>query len=143
MEKNRNKILSISAIILGFILCLIYLYNYFFIDYFSSIGLAESTSTFGFSLLLIIAGFINLRNLDLGRSLLWSFVVGSIIERVIVYLLYQENISMDILILPIIASAIIGGLLYFSKVKKEYNKGYQTISVVIISLITLLPKVIF
>lgn len=143
MKSKRNKKLSFCAITLGLIQCLIYLYNYIFIDYFSSIGLAESLSTFGYSLLLIIAGVINLGNSSLGRPLLWSFVIGSILERIVVVFLYRENISIDIFILPITSSIIIGMLLYFLKNGyTAYKRNYVIIAAIISGLIGLLPKIL-
>lgn len=144
MKKQRNRNLSISAIIIGFVLAMIFLFNYLFIDYFSSIGLRESVSTFGFSVLLMMAGVINLKSLTWGRSLLWSYSIGSILERVLILILYCKNISIDILILPLLSSVIIIGLLFYSKGEiGSYKRISVIISATVALLIALLPKVIF
>lgn len=144
MKKQRNRNLSISAIIIGFVLAMIFYFNYLFIDYFSSIGLRESVSTFGFSVLLMMAGVINLKSLTWGRSLLWSYSIGSILERVLILILYCKNISIDILILPLLSSVIIIGLLFYSKGEiGSYKRISVIISATVALLIALLPKVIF
>lgn len=142
MENKQNKKLSIIALLLGLIQILIYLYNYLFIDYFSSIGIAESMSAFGFSVFLLLAAIINFKNQNLGRTLLWGCVIGGVFDRAVVFLLFPENTSIDILILPFLSSFIIGAMLLYFKSNNSHKAINIVITLIVISLIIVLPKVL-
>ncbi len=142
MKKIQNNVLAITTLILGLLMSLIYLFNYLFLEYFSSIGIAQSASTFGYSLLLFFAGATCFKNPRLGKTLMWGYVFGSFIERVLVFLIYVENITFDIFIIPIISSIIVCSLLLNSE-RKDANKiTHVVLTICITSILAFLPKVI-
>lgn len=140
--KIRDEILAAVAIIIGLLSSLIYLFNFFFIQYYSSIGIRESGSSFGFSLMLFVAGFIAFKNFSLGRALMFGYVIGCILERALVYILYKENVSIDIFLLPLVSSAIILVMLVFSRDNFPFSKRYNWIVGFLIVIITVIPKII-
>ena len=141
--KNKKTILSRTAIILGFSICVTHLFNFLYIDYFSAIGARETLSSFLLGVLLLIAGITLPQNYKLGESMILGFILGSILDRLIVLLLYWEYATFDIFLLPILSSFIMMSVWYVTKDESEIHSKYLFCIIILLLLIIGLPKIMF
>lgn len=142
--KISNKKLSYFSIIYGAFTCIIYTYEHLFVSYFVSIGLRETASAFGLGLLLILGGIIIVYHEELGKKIIVGYVLGNVIDRLLVLILYAEYVTFSTFTVPIIGALAIGYLLYIQDdTSSEKNNTYVYAVSAIILLIIIVPKVIF
>ena len=139
---NKKTILGIISIIIGFLNCGIHMYNYAFIQYFSAIGVGEYGSAFFFGVMLFFTGIIIFRNYDLGIIFVFGFLIGNIIDRLIVYILYFDYATPDIFIVPLFSSILMGVSWYLCKESYIFRRSYLVRILIIIITIIIVPKVI-
>ena len=140
--KVSNTILTRSAICIGVSTSLLYLFEIFYIVYFTSIGIRESASSLGFSLLLTCAGLIGCNNVSLGRALITGYTGGTVLERILVCILYWDYVDIGIMIVPLISSLLVGSILIMSLGNHQIRSKHMWIALFLILVIAVLPKII-
>lgn len=144
MKRLLYKRIGFTAFVLGFLMCVIYLYTHFFIVYFTGIGIREWLSSFCLSIMLILSGILLLRNIDTGLLLLNGFIFGTIIDRIIAVILYWEYIDYLFVIMPSTVALVFGVILYHPKHSRYLKFKCKSIQlaflVILVGAIILVPK---
>lgn len=145
--KEKFNILGGTSIFIGLTECFIYLFDHFFVSYYVAIGIGGWFSSLCFALLLIIAGIFLLRNTDLGIILVKGHIFGTLIDRIVIFLLFGQYVHYLTVIFPIILSMPLVIVIYFSNYSKylniEFSKKRKLLTVIVVLLIILLPKILF
>lgn len=145
--KEKFNTLGIASILIGLIECFIYLFDYFFVSYYIAVGIRGWFSALCFALLLIIAGIFLLRNIGIGLILVKGHIFGTLADRIIIFLLFGQYVHYLTVVFPIIFSAPLFIMIYFSNYYKylnlESSKKLKLVIVIVVLLIILLPKILF
>ena len=141
-DKKDDKFRALLILIsLGNILY--YLYDYFTIDYFVDIGLAERLSSFCFSCELLIASLVWKTHRSLALSVVTCFIIGNILDRFSIALIYWAHpVLWRVIWIPLLSAIIV----YLFQLIFEIRVLSKPVSVwfyTITGLIILLPKVFF
>jgi len=130
---SKKTILGFTSIILGFLLNIMHIISYFFIFYFTSLGWADYGSSIGLNFLLTFGGVMIFINYCLGSTAILGFIVGNIIDRIIVCGMYGDFVSFGMILFPAISSLIMAVIW----VKNREKHDFKNIQLIIISLFVL------
>ncbi len=140
MLSNKRKTLGNSATIIGIALTILHVYNQLFIHYFSAIGVREWGSALGLSIILTVGGLLIFLKKDIAEYLIFGFIAGNFLDRIIVILAYFDNISIDVILMPLVSAIIMGLILKFTLEKRLDDKNYRIRAFLITLIVVLLPK---
>lgn len=139
--KTTGKI----AIIAGFIESIFYSLNYF-VDHYTGVGSKDWGSSLAFALLLIVSGILLCSERNTGKSFLKGYFGGTLIDRIIVFLLYGEYLHSYSLLIPVILALPFGTVLFYPKFAPYFGYKLSLKNKVLLSIlvlfIILFPKLI-
>jgi len=145
--KKKINILGVTSIFIGLTECFVYLFDHFFVSYYVAVGIRGWFSSLCFALLLIIAGVFLLKNKGIGLILIKGHIFGTLVDRVIIFLLFGQYVHYLTVIFPILLSIPLFIMIYFPNYSKylnlESSKKLKLLIVIVVLLIILLPKILF
>ena len=136
---NQSK-LPIAAIIVGMLNMAIYCFEYFFIMYFTSIGLPERGSAFLLSLLLTIGGLYWGNYRSLGKAFIIAFMLGTLVDRILVSSLFPSGITIQIIFQPLLSMLIIWYFWYHQEEVSTIKAKHKILAFLLALLVIFWPK---
>lgn len=127
---------------MGLLLSIYYTLGYFFVYYFISLGWADYGSALGLSLLLLVGGMMLFVRERLGNATIVGFIIGNIIDRGIIGVLYSSYVTWGTILIPITSSLIMAVVWYKNREVLELKNVYQLIVLILVVLIVVHPKLV-
>ena len=143
VQKRSISQLGISAICIGLVSMAIYFIGHFYVSYYSAIGIRESASSFGLAFLLFVGGVTLFFFYRVGESLILGFIIGNLLDRLLVLILYYKYATIGVFVFPLISSLIMGVIWYYHRTDLPPKNKYLVIVLMIAIVIIIAAKLVY
>lgn len=139
---SKKTILGGASILMGLLLSIYYTLGYFFVNYFTSLGWPDYGSALGLSLLLLVGGMILFVHDSLGNAAILGFIIGNLIDRGVICMLYSSHIALEMMVVPIMSSLMMAVVWYKNREVQALKNLHQLIVLILVLLIVVHPKLV-